>query len=138
VTPRRIVVVLVVAVAAAIGVSRWMAGSASASRQLALDERRMQHLAAIQEWVNRYWDSRKALPPSLGVISRDPIGAMLPTDPETGAQYEYRPTGERTFELCATFSRGRTAADLGSGPNPGPPHPAGRHCLEREVRDRGR
>jgi hypothetical protein len=133
VTPRRVFIgIMILAVVATIGASMWVAGSPAEARLRALDERRVQHLQTIQQWVTQYVTARKALPSSLGVLSRDPVGAMLPTDPETGAQYEYRVTGDRAYELCATFAREGDRDNPGYGPYSWP-HGAGRQCFQRDA-----
>jgi hypothetical protein len=134
VTPVRVFAgVVVLAIVAAIAASMWVAGSPTEARLRALDERRVRHLQTIEQWVGQYFAARKSLPESLGVLSRDAIGAMLPTDPETGAQYEYHVTGPRAYELCATFAR---EGDH-DRPTYGPyrwPHGAGRQCFQRDVK----
>jgi hypothetical protein len=124
---------IVIAAVATAAASMWVAGSPAEARLRVLDERRVQHLQTIQQWVGRYWTARGRLPGSLGVLSRDPVGAMLPTDPETGAQYEYRVTGERAYELCATFGRQGPPDSPSYGPY-GWPHGAGRQCFQRDVK----
>jgi hypothetical protein len=65
----------------------------------------------------------------------------MPLDPETGAPYEYKKTGDLSFEMCASFAResadtmkgeyysqilGLKNADVWE-------HGAGRACFTREI-----
>ena len=134
ITPRRVFIgSIVLLIAAAVAASIWVVGSPAEARLRILDERRIQHLQAIEHWVSLYTVAKKSLPSSLGVLSQAPIGFTLPVDPETGQPYEYRITGPRSYELCATFSR------EGDRPSPsyGPyawTHGKGRQCFQRDVK----
>lgn len=81
-------------------------GTPKEQRAWRLDDRRVQDLQSIQWQVINYWQQKEALPDTFSKLS-DPIsGFVLPVDPEfeKGKTYEYRTTGNLSFELCADFS----------------------------------
>lgn len=82
----------------------FIVGSPQTQRLRRFDQERSQHLQQIYYQVRNFWDMRYGLPASLDDIRKlDPF-AEIPRDPENDTPYEYRITGENTFELCATFS----------------------------------
>ncbi len=79
-------------------------GSPKEQRDFRLDQRRVENLESIQYQVINYWQQKGKIPESLNELA-DPISSfMIPVDPE-GRLYEYKKTGDMSFELCATFSR---------------------------------
>ncbi|MBP6904882.1 MAG: hypothetical protein KBB91_02405 [Candidatus Pacebacteria bacterium] len=81
-------------------------GSPASQRQLRIDQRRIEDLQSIQWQVINYWQQKEKLPESLAQFN-DPIANyMTPRDPEfqKGKVYEYKKVGDKSFELCATFS----------------------------------
>ncbi|MBI2117922.1 hypothetical protein HYT95_03405, partial [Candidatus Peregrinibacteria bacterium] len=79
----------------------FIAGSPWHQRSVRFDERRVSDLQMIQGEVLRHWQMKGALPDNLDAL-RDTISGFLPpSDPETGAPYEYHTTGKLAFELCA-------------------------------------
>jgi hypothetical protein len=82
-------------------------GGPMSQRALRLDQRRLEDLQSIQWQVVSFWQQRERLPESLNDF-RDPISSyMVPQDPEfqNGKVYEYKKTGQYSFELCATFAK---------------------------------
>lgn len=133
-TPRRVFIgAITLLIVGAIAASIWVAGSPAEARLRILDERRIQHLQSIEHWVALYTVAKKSLPPSLGLLSQPPIGMTIPVDPETGQAYEYRITGPRSYELCATFSREGERASPSYGPYAWT-HVKGRQCFPRDVK----
>lgn len=95
-----------VLVAAAIIAGLALAGSPGNARLARLDDRRTQDLALIAVAIDDYWSQRQELPPDLEQLSRErSVRIRSVRDPESGAPYEYRVTGEQSYELCATFDR---------------------------------
>lgn len=91
----------------AIGYSFSIMGSPTTQRLLRLDDRRVQDLQSIQWQVISYWQQKEKLPEVLKDLA-DPISSYaLPVDPEfqKGMTYEYKKTGDMSFELCATFAK---------------------------------
>lgn len=81
-------------------------GTPNEQRAWRLDERRTQDLQSIQWQVINFWQQKEKLPTELKELSNPLSGFMLPVDPEfeKGLTYEYKKTGDMTFELCATFT----------------------------------
>ena len=120
-------------------------GTPSSARQYRFDEQRVNDLQNIQSQVTYYYQAKQKLPPTLTALS-DPIsGFQAPTDPQTGAPYEYQTTGALSFELCATFSA-QSWGSYGYASVPVPAglgssgrgfdnwaHGVGRACFERTI-----
>lgn len=109
----------------------WMSGTPGDARSEALDMRRAEDLAQIHHAVEAFVTRFGTLPEDLETLRRaDPAAAVAELrDPVSGEPYAYRVTGERTYELCATFDRASErsrprfpAQDFWS-------HPAGPHCF---------
>jgi hypothetical protein len=118
----------------------FISGSPFAARTEKIDERRVSDLQQIQnQIVYGYWQPKSVLPNSLGDLKSDISGFEAPTDPETGAPYEYRRTSSTTFELCATFSAPSPKDADRYSYYPGPlgnenwMHGAGRTCFARTI-----
>ncbi len=80
-------------------------GSPSTQRDYRLDQERIGDLQNIQWQIVSYWQQRQSFPKSLTDLN-DPISNyIVPSDPETGEQYEYKMGEGLAFELCATFNR---------------------------------
>ncbi len=77
--------------------------SPGVERAQRLDLRRADDLQRLQIDIERYWREMGSLPPALGALGGDPLRVELPRDPVTAQAYLYRITGERRYELCATF-----------------------------------
>lgn len=99
-----------IAVAASIVSGFLVAGSPLEARAAGLDDRRQNELEVIAEGVDTHYQVRGELPATLGELSQlRQARVTIITDPVTGFAYEYRTTGERSFELCATFDTEETA-----------------------------
>jgi hypothetical protein len=81
-------------------------GSPVSQRDLRLDQRRVEDLQSIQWQVISFWQQKEKLPKTLGELANPISSYMVPKDPEfeKGLQYEYAVKGDKTFELCATFT----------------------------------
>ena len=79
------------------------AGSPFAERMRRFDERRIQNLQTLQYEIVNFWQAKEKLPPTIDALRDDIRGFIPPKDPETEEPYEYKITGARQFELCATF-----------------------------------
>ncbi|MEE2775786.1 MAG: DUF5671 domain-containing protein [Acidobacteriota bacterium] len=115
-TPNRGVRVLASGVTAAVVASViggfFAAGSPSDARAAGLDDRRQSEFEAIAEGIDTHYQVRGELPATLEQLSqlRQARVAKI-TDPATGQYYEYRVSGERSFELCADFDTEETRED---------------------------
>jgi len=108
----------------------FVVGSPVSERAKQLDLRRINDLTNIQYQIINYWQAKQKLPEALLALKDDLRGGAIPTDPETGAAYEYAIKGSNQFELCAIFVR------VGQGyamPSDEWKHDAGRTCFTRTI-----
>lgn len=124
-----------------------MVGSPGKARDLRLDAERVGALQSLQYQILYYWQTKEEFPKDLDSLADPLSGFSVPTDPETGASYEYSVTGPLSFELCGTFTLptpdtagqgqypGRDIAVTAWGPQPDENwnHDAGRTCYERTI-----
>ncbi len=86
-------------------------GSPSSIRDLRDDNQRLMDLQNIQYQILNNYQTKGSLPQSLAELS-DPIsGYIVPVDPKTELEYEYRTltsTSTLNFELCSTFAKNST------------------------------
>ncbi len=83
----------------------FIVGTPAEARLARLDTQKVSGLQDIQSRVTSYWQAKRQLPSSLADLS-DPLSyGPLPTDPQTGKQYIYQPTGALSFKLCADFNK---------------------------------
>lgn len=94
-----------VAVVAAVGAGLFVAGSPVEQRLRRLDDRRVDHLRSLASAADRYFEREERLPGAAAELVDGLFLTRVPTDPATQQPYEYRVTGPRQFELCATFDR---------------------------------
>ena len=116
-------------------------GSPITQRELRFDEERRASLDQIQSQVVGYWQSNAKLPEKIDDLNNPLQYLTLPTDPETGAGYEYKKTGNLSFEVCATFARASSITQKGEF-YPSMPglvgannwkHDAGHICFARSI-----
>ena len=88
---------------ATVGLGFDIIGSPFAQRSKRFDERRVSDLQTIQNYITNYWQNKEKLPTNLRDLEDPLLGVIIPVDPETGGQYEYRIIASLKFELCATF-----------------------------------
>jgi hypothetical protein len=87
-----------------------------------MDAWHVEYLQIIQHFVISYWNDYGRLPGSLRTALEDALKKLhknptpqqialfqVPRDPGTGVSYEYRITGENSFELCANVEQDRRA-----------------------------
>jgi len=132
-----IVGVAVVVLAAVIG-GIILLDSPAQERLRRLDERRVDDLHQLAYGVDIYWTREGHLPASLAELSEEERIVRDLADPATGQPYEYRVLGDKTFELCAVFTR-----DSGTGGRDIPDrsfwlHGPGRQCFQLTPMDVGR
>lgn len=135
----------IVVTTAAIVTGFVITGSPWRARLGRFDAERVHELQSIQQNVVTYWQQKQRLPTSLDQLRDDIRGYRVPTDPATGAPYEYRTTAERQFELCATFQTNITGDTAGraasrrynvsydSDANGSWRHDIGRTCFTRTI-----
>lgn len=116
-----------------------MAGSPFSARLRRLDEKRIEDLRAIHRTIQQIATQTdkntntvtliRSLPKTLDEVAeyqrtREAGRRLDLADPRTGERYAYAVTGEKTYELCATFQLAREKKrDLFWN------HPAGKHCF---------
>lgn len=117
-------------------------GLPSTQRARNLDQQRVSDLMNIQsEIVYTQWQKTGNIPANLDAL-KDPISNyIIPTDPETKQNYEYKKITENSFELCATFktenktTSNTSAAIVKNGylDNENWQHDSGRYCFTRTI-----
>jgi hypothetical protein len=122
----------IVAVIAAVVASLMLLGSPAEQRLLRLDEQRVAELGQLGRAVLSRWEDERRLPDTAGELVDGRALTGLPTDPATHAPYEYRITGPRQFEVCATFDRPSRSEPVGDFWF----HEAGHRCFKFDVTDR--
>lgn len=118
-------------------------GSPFTVRKLRMDERRVSDLQSIQWQVVNYWQQKSRFPKSLTELEDPLSGYQVPTDPETGAPYEFTLGAGYAFALCANFTLPSSSQSRTSMIKPHPmgdesiaenwEHAAGRACFERTL-----
>lgn len=73
----------------------------SVVREMRIDDRQISDLANIQSHIEAYLYTNSVAPQSIDEAFG---GVAIPQAPEDRAAYEYRVTGEDTYELCAEFA----------------------------------
>lgn len=125
-----LVLLFVGAAIAAVAAGLWLVDPPWRERAQQIDARRSQNLESLHWAIQGYFQDHGSLPRSLDEL--DPQWERLRHDPETGAEVEYRVTGERQYEICAVFAEEAEIEDpvWQTGFYQ---HPAGRACFERTV-----
>ena len=107
-------------------------GSPKTQRLLKYDNEKINELSNMQWMVINYWQENGMLPEML---------PNPPIDRQTNEPFEYRKTGNMTFEICAEFNLPNEMQndnpviyrDKFMGQSENWNHPAGRHCFEKEI-----
>lgn len=142
--PKKTAIAASVVVIATIVLGFVLVGSPTQQRKVRFDDQRVSDLSNIQNEITNYYSLKKgALPSSLADLTNSLSGFTAPTDPTTGASYEYSVKEGLTFELCATFesaSVGNAQTDLsmpyrayGVNYYGNWNHGVGRTCFERTI-----
>lgn len=119
-------------------------GTPYSAREMRYDDQRVSDLQSIQSQVTYFYQQKRAVPATLSQLQDPLLGFLVPTDPATGAAYEYQKTSDLAFHLCATFAQpgganqyGRTVAYPTSSPygdvQDNWEHAAGHVCFERMI-----
>ncbi len=119
----------------------YLAGSPFKQRLVRFDSQRASDLQTIQSQTVYYWQQKNKLPQSLNDLVDNISGFTPPSDPDTNKPYEYRTTGNLSFELCAEFALPsdesatpqRYAYPMGIGVKDNWNHSAGRVCFSRSI-----
>lgn len=123
----------------------FIVGTPQQAHRMRLDEQRVNDLMSIQSQVTYFYQQKRVVPTSLSQLQDPLLGFVVPTDPSTGAAYEYSKTSDLAFRLCATFAEKGTYNDYGTRSSVAYPtkpygntqdsweHSAGRVCFERMI-----
>ena len=84
----------------------FIVGTPEQARLTRFDQQKVNDLQNIQSEVVRYWQAKQKLPISLADLN-DPLLYNNATivDVQTGQSYEYKTTGNMSFQLCANFNK---------------------------------
>lgn len=116
-------------VVAAVLAGLFLAGSPADERLRRLDEIRIQHLMSLNAAIDQQIRRNNFMPPNLASVVDGQRLTTLPTDPDSGAQYEFAQLSSSSYELCAVFAIASPAdAALNFWR-----HPAGRACFTFQV-----
>lgn len=117
-------------------ISAWFfIESPTVTRAKRLDQNLINNINTIENAVNSYNEKYKKLPENLEEVknNRDMyFDAMTFVDRESGAPIDYKKTGDKTFEICATFRTDNKNVDPRvdtSYYDPTKMHSAGYQCL---------
>jgi len=118
--------------------SFFIIGSPATARLLQFDDQKINNLTNIQYQIVNYWQAKEKLPSSLSALEDSISGFTVPTDPQTGASYEYIivDADKLSFELCADFNKESRSIQAGydfSGMSENWNHINGRVCFERTI-----
>jgi hypothetical protein len=103
-------------------------GSPKAVRSKRNDEARVTSIRAIKSAVDTYYSKNTRLPRSLAEIGDKFRNGGSLVDPETKQSFEYKITGDKSYEVCAVFATS-TLGELDTYRKEFE-HPAGQHCFE--------
>lgn len=110
----------------------FIVGLPAGQRDIRFDQQRLGNLQNIQYSVIDFWQSKGRLPTSLAdlkVFYENRNNSVLPTDPESKADYQYQLNSATNFSLCAQF---KTKDILVNTPN-GSLDASGRGCIAKAV-----
>lgn len=79
-------------------------GSPQSQRLFRYDNQKINDLQNLQWQVISYWQMNGAIPKDLGELTSSQQ-YIVPTDTQLEKNYEYKPTGLMTFDLCADFNK---------------------------------
>lgn len=104
-TPKILAIVMALVVVASIILGFFIVGTPADQRERRFDEQRIGDLQALQSQIVDYWTKKDNLPSSLNDLEDNINGFMVPVDPGSKEDYEYKIIDSLSFELCAVFSR---------------------------------
>ena len=96
----------------------FVAGSPFKQRLVRFDQQKVNDLQTIQGQIVNYWMQKERIPTTLGDLRDNISGFMPPLDPQSGAEYGYRTTGNLSFELCAEFNFSSEESKIGAATRP--------------------
>lgn len=140
--PKILAVILLVVVLGSVVAGFFIVGTPFEQRDRRFDEQRVQNLQEIQSQILNYWMQKSTVPSQIALLNDSISGFIVPTDPKTKQNYEYRMVDQYSFELCAdfaTFSNDKTTpiTNMYKYPddslNQNWTHRAERTCFSRKI-----
>lgn len=115
-------------------------GSPRTQQLIKYDQQKMTDLQNIASQVEYYYQMKNVLPASLSDLATSNNYYAIPTDLQNKKPYEYKKTGNSTYEICAEFNK-ESAKNNGGHTQPTYSnygliywnHPAGRYCFTQTV-----
>lgn len=104
-------------------------------REMRIDTNQITDLQDMQQRIEQHYRLNETLPETIESVY---VGQKVPQAPEGRSEYEYIPTGDTTYELCATFSadsshNGRVTVAPVFDANYNWSYSEGRWCFERTT-----
>ena len=125
-----------------IGAGFLIIGTPMQARLYRFDEQTVVDLQTIQSQIVYYYQQKQHLPVTLNDVNDPVSNYTVPTDPQTGMDYQYQQlqasSTEPTFKLCANFNKEEHGNSQYSVPQiPGSKdnwyHTAGNQCFTRSI-----
>ncbi len=108
-------------------------GTPSVQRKMRIDNQRINHLQSIQWEIRNYFVNKGKLPESTEEIYEF-SSFVIPKDPITQEEYQYRKIDDLNYELCANFYLENYALQFPSPyKNEDWTHPVGKYCFQRKI-----
>jgi len=114
-------------------------GSPRTQQLIKYDQQKVSDLQSISSQISYYFESKLKLPDSLVDLNTNDY-SIMPTDKQTNKPYEYKKTGDKTYELCALFnkpstdnSQYNTYPTFGGDGLTSWSHPADRYCFSKTI-----
>ena len=97
--PRLTAIITAVVVIASIAGGFFLIDSPQVARAKSFDQRRVNDLSNIRWQIDEFYRQNKKMPSDLNELNPYQVAA----DPKTNEPYQYEPTGEQAYQLCANF-----------------------------------
>jgi hypothetical protein len=116
-------------------------GSPAKQKAKQLDETRVSNLMSIQsEIVYTHWQNKGDIPANLNELNNPINSFVVPKDPITGENYEYKKISKNIFEICANFetkniveNETKRVTKIYYIDNKNWQHNSGRYCFTRNI-----
>lgn len=113
-------------------------GSPAESRGRKFDQTRVSDINNLSYSIENYYRQNKKLPEKLSDLAKSDYLSNRTKDPETNKDYEYLPTNQTTYQICANFA---TTTDKQrddylkyiNSPGKDFNHPKGHYCFDLKI-----
>ncbi len=107
-------------------------GSPRTQRLYKYDEQKTNDLTNIQNEINNYYSQEGNLPATLDELNKNYYSNHA--DPQSQKSYEYAPTSQNKYNICADFNKDSKQSGYGQTyPQGSWTHPAGRYCFAQTI-----